>query len=151
METRAKTVEEYLETLPEDKKSALIKLRDTIKHNIPEGFKETMAYGMPSFVVPHEIYPKGYHVNPNEPLPFISFASQKNNISIYHMGMYSDTNLMDWFLDEYPQYLSTKPNIGKSCVRFRKPEQIPYQLIADLVSKMTPQTWIDIYEKNYRK
>jgi hypothetical protein len=110
-----------------------------------------MSYGMPGFVIPHSMYPNGYHVNPDEPLPFISYASQKNNISFYHMGMYADIKVMDWFLNEYPNYLTEKPNVGKSCVRFKDSDQIPYQLIAELVSQMTAEEWINLYEINYKK
>ncbi len=151
MQNSIRNIEQYIASLPEDRKDAIQKIRKTIAENIPEGFEEAMSFGMPSFVVPLSIYPDGYHTKPDEPLPFISYASQKKNISFYHMGMYADPELMDWYLDEYPHYFSVKPNVGKSCIRFKKPEQIPYQLIAELVSKMTVEEWIDLYEKNYRK
>ncbi len=149
MESKAKTVEEYLDNLLEDKKESIKKLRKTILENIPQGFEETMSYGMPSFVVPHSIYPEGYHCNPLQALPFLSYDLKKNGINIYHIGMYADKSIMDWFLDEYPHYVFTKPNIGKNYIRFKSPDQIPYELIAELVSKVSVQDWIELYESVY--
>jgi hypothetical protein len=102
-------------------------------------------------VVPHSLYPAGYHCNPEQPLPFISIASQKNFIALYHMGIYADKKLLEWFTKEYPKHSQTKLDMGKSCIRFKKPEQIPFQLIGELVSKMTPKDWIATYEKAFTK
>jgi hypothetical protein len=101
---------------------------------------------MIGYVVPHSLYPDGYHCDPKLPLPFMSIASQKNFIALYHMGIYSDPELLEWFKAEYPKYVKTKLDMGKSCIRFKKPETIPYELIAQLSTKMTPQNWIDRYE-----
>lgn len=144
-------IQEYIDKLPDDRKLALTKLRKIISENIPDGFTETINYAMPSFVVPHSLYPKGYKCDPKLPLPFISYVSQKNFISIYHMGLYADKNLYDWFVAEYPKYSKTKADIGKSCIRFKKPEQIPYPLIAELVKKMSAQEWIKTFESNFIK
>ncbi len=151
MQPESKTIDEYLDSLSEDRKTALSKLRDIISENLPEGFAEQMSYGMPSYVVPHSVYPAGYHCDPKQALPFISFASQKNYISFYHMGMYADEKLLEWFVAEYPKYVKTKPDVGKSCVRFKKTENIPFQLIEELVKKMSCEEWIGLYEKYYRK
>jgi hypothetical protein len=146
MISAAATPQEYLESLPDDRKVAMQKLYNTVVNNLPEGFQSGMSYGMLTWVVPHSTYPNGYHCNPKQALPFLSIASQKNFIALYHMGVYSDKALHDWFVAEYPNHVKTKLDMGKSCIRFKKPENIPFELIGELVSKMTPQNWIDIYE-----
>jgi uncharacterized protein YdhG (YjbR/CyaY superfamily) len=151
MQYKANTIEEYIEQLPEDRIEPIKKLRKIILENIPKGFKEQINYGMPGYVVPFETYPDGYHCDPSLPLPFMNFASQKNFIALYHSGIYSDPKLMDWFTSEYPKYVKTKLDMGKSCVRFKKMDQIPYQLIGELVSKITPEDWISMYESVIKK
>jgi uncharacterized protein YdhG (YjbR/CyaY superfamily) len=146
MQSTANTVEEYLEGLPEDKKTAMAELRKTITTNLPPGFTEVITYGMISYVVPHSIYPNGYHCDPKQPLSFISIASQKNYVALYHMGIYASPSLLSWFKEEYSKTSKTKPDMGKSCIRFKKPEQIPFALIGSLASKITPHEWINIYE-----
>lgn len=144
----AKTTDEYIEKLPEERKQAVLKLRDIIRQNIPNGFEETMNYGMIGFVVPHELYPPGYHVDPQLPLPFINIASQKSHIALYHSGVYVIDELHDWFVAEYAKHSKIKINMGKSCIRFKKPEHIPYELIGELAGKVTPGQWIKAYERN---
>ena len=151
MQSKATTPEQYLKELPQERKQVMTKLRDIILKNLPKGFEECISYGMLGYVVPHSIYPNGYHVNPSLPLPFISLASQKNNISVYHSGIYSDPDLMRWFVDEYPKHVSSKLNMGKSCIRFKNIEKIPFDLIAQLCAKMTPKLWIEKYEKVIKK
>jgi len=151
MKIEADTPEEYIDMLPDDRKEAMIKLRATILENLPGGFEETMSYGMIGYVVPHSVYPDGYHCNPQLPLPFMSIASQKHYIALYHMGIYANEELMNWFTGEYPNYVSTKLDMGKSCIRFRKPGQIPYELIAELTAKMTANAWIELYEENIKR
>ncbi|MEW5675331.1 DUF1801 domain-containing protein [Flavobacterium enshiense] len=151
MQSTAKSPEEYMESLPEDRKPAMDKLRNTILKNLPKGFEETMGYGMLGWVVPHSMYPKGYHCDPKVPLPFLGIASQKNFIAVYHMGIYSDPNLYNWFTSEYPKHVKTKLDMGKSCIRFKKPDQIPFELIGELVKKMTPADWILTYENALSK
>ncbi len=140
-----------MDEVPEERKEALNQLRKSIKKNLPKGFKEEMGYGMVGYVVPHSLYPPGYHCDPKLPLPFLGFASQKNMISFYHMGIYADKELLNWFQAEYPKHSKTKLDMGKSCIRFKKPEQIPFDLIAELVSKMTPQNWIEVYEQAFKQ
>lgn len=149
MQSKAATIEEYFSTLPEERKQAMTELRKVILKNLPKGFSEEMNYGMVGYVVPHSLYPNGYHCNPKQPLPFLNIASQKNFIAVYHMGIYSDKKLLDWFTKEFPKHSTAKLDMGKSCIRFKKPEQIPYKLIGELASKMTPQDWIDTYEKTF--
>jgi len=151
MTSKASTPDEYVAELPEERATAVQKLRDTIKKNIPDGFKETMSYGMIGYVVPHSIYPDGYHCSPELPLPFMNIASQKNFIALYHSGIYADEKLLNWFTSEYPKYVKTKLDMGKSCIRFKKPEQIPYDLIAELAQKMSVQDWIDKYESAVKR
>ena len=147
MEATEKTVNEYLNELPEERKSAFLKLKNSILNNLSKGFKEEMSYGMLGYVVPHTIYPNGYHCNPKLPLPFINLALQKNFIALYHMGIYSDKNLLDWFVAEYPKHAKTKLDMGKSCIRFKKVDDIPFEFIGKLVAKMSMEDWISTYEK----
>jgi len=151
MQSPATTTEEYLENLPEDRKAAMIKLRDTLKKNLPKGFAEGMSYGMAGFCVPHSLYPAGYHCDPKIALPFISIASQKNFIALHHMGLYASPKLLDWFTTEYAKQVPTKLDMGKGCIRFKKVDQIPYELIGALAKKMTPQNWIDMYTDAFIK
>ncbi len=151
MRSEAKTPEEYVASLPEERKAAVTELRKTILKNLPKGFKEVMAYGMLGYVVPHSKYPNGYHCDPKQPLPFINIASQKNFVAVYHMGIYADPKLLKWFTDEYPKHCKSKPDMGKACLRFKKLDQIPYKLIAELASKITPDKWIEIYEKALKR
>lgn len=151
MQSKAKTVDEYMVELPKERFDAINLLRDTILKNIPIGFVEEMNYGMIGYVVPHSLYPKGYHCNPTLPLPFINVASQKNFIAIYHMGIYANPTLLKWFIDEYSKYSSLKLDMGKSCIRFKKINAIPYQLIGKLVQKMTVNEWINCFESQLKK
>jgi len=151
MTSEAKTPAQYIKELPADRKEAVSELRNAVLKNIPEGFTEVMSYGMLGYVVPHEIYPAGYHCNPKLPLPFVAIASQKNFIAFYHMGIYANPKLLKWFVDEYPKHSKAKLDMGKSCIRFKKPEQIPFKLIGELIKKVTVKDWIESYEKNLKK
>lgn len=151
MRSEATSPKDYIENLPDDRKEALKELRKVILKNLPKGFSEAMSYGMIGYVVPHSLYPNGYHCDPKLPLPFMSIASQKNFIAIYHMGVYADKKLLEWFIKEYPKHSKTKLDMGKSCLRFKKMDQIPYKLIGDLAAKMTPKMWIEIYESHFKK
>ena len=150
MKIEANNPIDYISKLPEERQVAMSRLRQTILDNLPKGFEETMSYGMIGYVVPHSIYPDGYHCTPELPLPFMSIASQKNFVVLYHMGIYADKELYDWFVVEYPKHVKTKLDMGKSCIRFKKIETIPYDLIADLCTRMTVKQWIEIKEKNVK-
>ena len=150
MKIEANNPIDYISKLPEERQVAMSRLRQTILDNLPKGFEETMSYGMIGYVVPHSIYPDGYHCTPELPLPFMSIASQKNFIALYHMGIYADKELYDWFVVEYPKHVKTKLDMGKSCIRFKKIETIPYDLIADLCTRMTVKQWIELYEENVK-
>ena len=151
MTSKATSVDQYINEAPEDRRAALQKLRSIILENLPEGFQEEISYGMIGYVVPHSIYPKGYHCTPELPLPFMSFASQKNSINFYHMGLYAKPELYDWFVAEYPKHSKQKLDIGKSCLRIKKPENIPFELIGELAKKMSVSEWIETYEKAFNK
>ncbi|MBN1337941.1 MAG: DUF1801 domain-containing protein [Bacteroidales bacterium] len=148
---KADTPGQYIEQLPGERKEAMTRLRHIITANLPDGFSECMSYGMIGYVIPHSVYPSGYHCDPALPLPFMSIASQKNHISVYHMGLYADEKLMGWFLEEYPKHSKAKPDIGKSCIRFKKPENIPFELICELAGKMQAQEWISLYESQIKR
>ena len=151
MKIEAQSVQEYLENLPDERKEPIEKLRKIISENLPNGFEEQLSYGMIGYVVPKSIYPKGYHCTPELPLPFLSIASQKNSINLYHMGIYADEKLLNWFQEEFPKHSKKKLDMGKSCMRFKKPEDIPYELIGELARKMTPQDWIEMYGNAFVK
>ena len=151
MQYDAKSPDEYIASLPEDRKRAVSELRKAINDNLPKGFKETMGYGHMGWVVPHETYPAGYHCDPAQPLPFIGIGSQKNHIALYHMGIYSDPSLLAWFEAEWPKHSDRKLDMGKSCIRFKKPEHVTVALIGELASKMSPEQWIGMYEKALKR
>lgn len=118
---------------------------------MPKGLEDGIGYRMLAYYVPKSIYPNGYHCKPFPPLPFINLASQKNFIALYHSGMYAKKELYDWFVAEYPKHCKYKSDMGKSCVRFKKMDDIPYDLIEQLLGKMSVEQWIDIYEKAIKK
>ena len=145
------SIKDYTNSLASDRKTTITQLINVIEQNIPKGFKKVMNYGMPSFVIPHTIYPNGYHCDTALPLPFIGVSNRKSSISLYHMGLYADPELLNWFKSEYPKHSNTKLDMGKSCIRFKKFNEIPYELIGILSNKMTVKNWIDIYEQNIKK
>lgn len=151
MNSKALTPSEYMTQLPEDRKDVVQKLRQTILDHIDSKFQECMNYGMLGYVVPFTIYPDGYHCNPKLPLPFMNLASQKNFIAVYHMGMYAKKEIYDWFVTEYTKHTTAKLDMGKSCIRFKKMDAIPYALIGQLAAKLSVQEWIAIYESQIKK
>ncbi len=147
---KVNTPEEYIAQIPEERKAVFQQLREVISTNLPSGFEEVISYGMLGYVVPHSIYPSGYHCDSKLPLPFLTIASQKNFIAIYHMGIYADEKLLNWFVEEYPKHSNQKLDMGKSCIRFKKMEHIPMNLLADLMKKMTVDQWINLYESKFK-
>ena len=148
---KVNTPEEYIAQIPEERKAVFQQLREVISTNLPSGFEEVISYGMLGYVVPHSIYPSGYHCDSKLPLPFLTIASQKNFIAIYHMGIYADEQLFNWFLEEYPKHSNQKLDMGKSCIRFKKMENIPMNLLAELIKKMTVDQWISLYESKFKR
>ena len=152
MKYEAATVKDYIDQLPDERKAVIKKLRAIINKNLPKGFKEKIQYNMPGWVVPLSTYPAGYHVSKGAlPLPFINIASQKNFVALYHSGVYANPDLHKWFVEEYPKHSKGKLDMGKSCIRFKKMDDIPYDLIAELTSKITVDEWVALYEKNVKK
>lgn len=151
MQYKATSADDYISQIPAERQAAFKKLRAVIKKNLPKGFKEGVGYGMMGWSVPHSKYPAGYHCKPEDPLPFMGIASQKNFIAIYHMGIYASPPLLKWFTAVHAKTTSKKLDMGKSCLRYKKPEDIPFDLIGELASKMTADEWIDIYEKNMKR
>ena len=151
MRYEAESIKDYISQLPEDRQPVIKKLRSIINKNLPKGFKEQLSYGMPGWVIPHSKYPDGYHCDPKLPVPFMSVASQKNFVALYHSGVYASPELYKWFISEYPNHSKRKLDMGKSCIRFKKMDDVPYDLIAELVTKMTPDDFIEIYESNIKK
>jgi hypothetical protein len=150
MQSKATTPEKYIEEMPKERQAAFKKLRATIKKNLPKGFKEGMGYGMMGWDVPHSIYPAGYHCNPKDPLPFMGIASQKHSINVYHMSIYADPKLLKWFTDAHAKASPKKLDMGKSCIRYKKLEDIPFDLIGKLASKITVADWINMYESDFK-
>lgn len=144
------TREKYLDAIPEERKVAFDKLLLTIQNNLPDGFESCIIYNMPGWVVPYSIYPEGYHCKPKSPLPFLNLANQKGFIALYHMGLYADKELYDWFVAEYPKHAKYKLDMGKSCIRFKRMDDIPFELLAELIQKMKVHDWIDLYERSFR-
>jgi Domain of unknown function (DU1801) len=151
MSSNAELPQDYIDALPDDRKQAILAIREALLTNLPKGYEEVMSYGMLGYVVPHSIYPKGYHCAPKLPLPFIALASQKNFIALYHMGIYANPPLLEWFTSEYPKHFKSKLDMGKSCMRFKKMADIPVALIGELASKMSVEEWIRVYEKAFRQ
>jgi uncharacterized protein YdhG (YjbR/CyaY superfamily) len=151
MQSKAATVEQYIDELPEERKKAITELRKVVKKNLPKGFMECMGYGMIGYVIPHSLYPPGYHCNPNAPLPFMNIASQKNYIAVHHMGLYANPTLLKWFTDEYAKAGVGKLDMGKGCIRFKKQENIPLKLIGELTAKVSVEKWIEYYEKALKR
>ena len=144
------TVSEYLKNIPADQKVAFEQLRKSVLSSLPEGLEECISYNMLWYVVPHSVYPAGYHCDPKLPLPFISIAYQKNSINLYHMWMHAKPEISERFQNERKKHSSRKLDMGKSCIRLKYYDDIPYILIEELIGKMSMKEWIDIYEKTDR-
>ena len=140
------SIADYLAQVDDERKPAFTKLYQTIKQNIPPQFNEQLIYGQIGFVVPKTIYPAGYHCTPELPLPFVTIAAQKSHLALYHMGIYMLPDVYDWFVAEYPNHSKRKLDMGKSCVRFKKTDDIPFDLIAQLMQKITLEKYVATYE-----
>jgi uncharacterized protein YdhG (YjbR/CyaY superfamily) len=151
MKSTALTPDEYVAQMPAERKEAMTKLRKEILKNLPKGFEECISYGMIGYVVPHSIYPEGYHCDPKLPLGFANIANQKNFIAFYHMGIYANPELLKWFTEEYPKHTDAKLDMGKSCIRFKNPQKIPFKLFGELMKKLSVKEWISLYENAFRK
>ncbi len=151
MQIPAETFEDYVSKIPEERKAPFNQLINTIEKHLPPGFERGISYGMIGWDVPLSAYPAGYHCTPGSPLPFIGLASQKNFVALYHMGIYADPEILDWFVNEFPNHSTKKLDMGKSCIRFKKMDDIPFELIGELCTKISVEEWIESYEKNFKK
>jgi uncharacterized protein YdhG (YjbR/CyaY superfamily) len=141
MTSNAKTVEEYLAALPEDRREAIGQLRAVILQSLPQGYEETMQYGHIAYVVPHKLYPAGYHCNPADPLPYASLASQKSHMALYLMTVYGQPALAEWLREQYAAR-GLKLDMGKSCIRFKKLQQVPLDVIGEIIAKVPVEAYI---------
>lgn len=148
MQSKATTVAQYLKELPDDRREAISAVRDVILKNLPKGFEEGMQYGMIGYFVPHALYPNGYHCNPKEPLPFANLASQKNHMALYTMTVYGNPDIEKWFTDAWTKG-GRKLDMGKSCIRFKKIEDVPLDVVAQLFKKVSVKQYIQMYEDAY--
>ncbi|MEL6610538.1 MAG: DUF1801 domain-containing protein [Bacteroidota bacterium] len=151
MRIDADSVEDYLSKLPDDRADAMSRLVQLFRDHLPVGFEERLQYGMPSFVVPHRTYPDGYHCDPSLPLPFVSVGNQKRHIGLYHSGLYAMPDLLEWFTSSWPAHVPTKLDMGKSCIRLKRMDTIPYALLQELAVRVTPEAWVDVYEANVKQ
>jgi len=150
MQSKATTVTQYLAELEPARREPMSRLRETMSRKLPKGFEEQMSYGMIGWVVPHKLYPAGYHCDPKLPLPFLALASQKQAISVYHMGLYADAELLAWFTASHAKASAKKLDMGKACIRYRRAEDIPFDLLGELAGKMTVKRWIELYESTVK-
>lgn len=146
MQSKAKTVQEYLSELPEDRRAAIEAVRATILEHLPDGYEETMQYGMITYVVPLSLYPAGYLGKKDVPLPYAALASQKNYMAVYLLGVYPNAAMHDWFVSEYKK-TGKKLDMGKSCVRFKTLQDLPVELIGEAVAKTSAEDYISAYEQ----
>lgn len=151
MRIEVERIEDYMAALPDGRREAVEELHRVIVANLPVGFEQGVLGGMVNYYVPLSAYPAGYHCTPGEPLPFLALASQKAHIALYHMGLYMDQELHDWFVAAYQEQVPTKLDMGKSCLRLKNPKHIPYELIGELVSKLSMERYIEFYEEHHRK
>ena len=144
-------INQWLSEIPEERKEAINILRQLCKDNLPKGFEECINYNMLSYVIPKSIYPEGYHCAPDLPLPFLSIGNQKKHIGFYHMGIYAMPELMQWFTSEYPKHSKYKLDMGKSCIRLKRMDDIPHELFAELCRKVSSKEWIATYENAIKR
>ena len=146
MKSQAKTVKEYLAGLPEERRRTVAAVRDVIRKNLPEGYEEGMQYGMIGYYIPHSIFPEGYHCDPAQPLPYACLASQKNHMALYLMCVYGDQGTRAWFEKAY-RATGKKLDMGQSCVRFKKLEDLPLEVIGQAVAKIPLDKYLARYKE----
>lgn len=144
-------LKQFIDALPADRQLTFARLRDCVINSIPEGFQESFSENSVNYTVPHSLYPGGFHCNPALPLPFASIASQKTVITLHHLGLYADPALHSWFTSQYVKHVPKKLDMGKGCIRFKKPDLIPYELVSDLMSKTSVLEWIALYERRIKR
>ena len=149
MQSKATTVRAYLAGLPKDRREALQAVREVILDHLPKGYEEGMQYGMIGYYVPHSVYAAGYHCDPRQPVPFAGLASQKNHMSLYLMCIYGDQEQLEWFRDAWDRS-GQKLDMGKSCIRFRKVEDVPLKVIGQAVKRVPVRKFLAHYEANVK-
>ena len=152
MSNHIATIDQYISAIPDDRKASFERLRDICKTQLETlGFVECINYKMLGYVVSKDDYPAGYHCDTSLPLPFVNLANQKWSINLYHMGIYAQPDLLAWFVEQRPQHAKRKLDMWKSCIRFKKIDDIPFDLIAELLGKISRSEWISLYETNLKK
>ena len=145
MQSKARTVEEYLASLPEDRRKAITAVREVILRNLDKDYEEGMTYGMIGYYVPHRIYPAGYHVDPKQPLTFACLGSQKNYMSLYLMSVYGGGDHTDWFRKEWGK-TGKKLDMGKSCIRFKRAEDLALDVVGEAIRRVPARAYIQHVE-----
>lgn len=151
MTSNAETVETYLEELEPERRELVEAIRAAIHRGLPPGFEERMIYGMIGWVVPKDTYPAGYHCDPSLPLPFINLGNQKASVNLYHMGLYVIPGLLDWFQNSWREQTSARLDMGKSCVRFKRLDNVPLSLLTELATRVTVEEWVSVYESGIKR
>ena len=147
MQSKAKTVDEYLAGLPQDRRLALSAVRKVILDNLDKDYEEGLQYGLISYHVPHRVFPAGYHCDPSQPLCYAGLASQKNHMSLYLMSVYGDSDHKRWFETAWKK-TGKKLDMGKSCIRFKKLEDLPLELVGEVIRRVPAKKWIEIYQRS---
>jgi hypothetical protein len=137
----------YIANLPEDRREPMQALCEVFRKHLPQGFEETLAYGMVSFCVPHSTYPRGYHCDPKIALPFVQIASQKKHLAVYHMGLYAMPEELEWFKETWASSSKDKLDIGKSCIRLNPAKPLPLGVLGELAERIGLERWIEVYDK----
>lgn len=147
MQSKAATVAQYLQELPADRRAAMEAVRKVVNANLDKDFEEGMQYGMIGWYVPHRVFPAGYHCDPKQPLPFAALASQKNYMSLYMMSVYADAEEEGWMRRKFEQ-AGKKLDMGKCCIRFKKLEDLPLDVIGEAIARVPAARHIEHYEKS---
>ena len=150
MQSKAKSVDQYLAELPFDRREAINAVRKVILKNLPDGFEEGMQYGMIGYFVLHKLFPAGYHCDPSQPLTFAALASQKNYMAIYLMTIYGHKETEEWFVKAY-KASGKKLDMGKSCVRFKKLDDLPLDVIGQAIARVPVEKYIRAYQRAREK
>ncbi|MFE8598615.1 DUF1801 domain-containing protein [Archangium violaceum] len=145
MQSKATTVDQYLASLPEDRRTAISAIRDVILENLDKDYEEGIQYGMIGYYVPHKVFPAGYHCDPKQPLPFASLASQKNHMAVYLMGIYGQPRHEKWFREAWAK-TGKKLDMGKSCVRFKKLQDVALDVLGEAIRRAPAKAYIQQYE-----
>ena len=149
MKSNATSVEQYLQQLPKARRAAISAVRKVILANLPKGYVECMGYGMIGYVVPHSLFPAGYHCDPSLPLPFANLASQKNHMALYLMTVYGDPGTERWFRQAW-QAAGKKLDMGKCCVRFKRLEDVSLDVVGQVIARVPVKDYIARVEQAVR-